>query len=132
MGKIESIIGFRCRPRNHYPRVNRKCQKRGLPSFRHYQLTRGLGFLGLHWRPMINYCSYLLLNKISESLYNLRYVKANSERHSEFSVWHVSVICKQLMSLLASCVSCLSPWARQNFPAPLRIEQTLEQTLSHR
>ena len=29
------------------------------------------------------------------------------------------------MSLLTSRVSCLSPWARHNFPAPLKIEQTL-------
>ena len=28
-------------------------------------------------------------------------------------------------SLLVFCVSCLCPWARQNFPAPLKIEQTL-------
>ena len=33
-----------------------------------------------------------------------------------------------LTSCLTSRVSCFSPWARQNFPAPLKIEQTL----SHR
>ena len=33
-----------------------------------------------------------------------------------------------MTSHLTSRVSCLSPWARQNFPAPLK----LEQTLSHR
>ena len=33
-----------------------------------------------------------------------------------------------LMSLLRLHVSCLNPWARQTFPAPLKIEQTL----SHR
>ena len=33
-----------------------------------------------------------------------------------------------LTSLLTSRVSCPSPWARQNFPAPLKIEQAL----SHR
>ena len=38
--------------------------KRGLPSFRHYPLTRGLGFLGLHRRPMHDHFSYLLSNKI--------------------------------------------------------------------
>ena len=32
---------------------------RSLPSFRHYPLTRGLGFLGLHRRP-IDYFSFLL------------------------------------------------------------------------
>ena len=34
------------------------------PSFRHYPLTRGLGFLDLHRRPMIDYFSYLSWNKI--------------------------------------------------------------------
>ena len=33
-----------------------------------------------------------------------------------------------LMSLLMSRVSCPSPWARQNFPTPLKIKQIL----SHR
>ena len=37
-------------------------------------------------------------------------------------------VCKQLMSLLVSSVSCLSPWARQYFPAPLKTEETM----SHR
>ena len=60
----ESIIGHRCRPRNPNPRVNGLCRKRGLPSFRHYPLTRGLGFLGLHRRPKIDYFSYLLLEKL--------------------------------------------------------------------
>ena len=40
----------------------------------------------------------------------------------------VKNVCKQLTSLLVSCMSCLSPWARHNFPALLKIEQTL----SHR
>ena len=35
-GCIESIIGFRCRPRNPDPRVNGYCRKRGSPSFRHF------------------------------------------------------------------------------------------------
>ena len=42
-----------------------------------------------------------------------------------FSLRRVSNVCKQLTSLLASCLSCLSPWARQNFPAPLKIEKKL-------
>ena len=46
--QIESIIGLRCRQRNRNLRINIYCRKRGLPSFRHYPLTRGLGFLGLH------------------------------------------------------------------------------------
>ena len=37
-------------------------------------------------------------------------------------------ICKQLMSHTVSHVNCLSVRARQNFPAP----QKVEQTLSHR
>ena len=45
-----------------------------------------------------------------------------------FSVRRVSVVCKQLTSILVSRVSCLSPWIKQNFPALLKIEQTL----SHR
>ena len=45
-------------------RGNGLCRKRGLPSFRHYPLARGLGFLGLLRRPMNDYISYLLLNKI--------------------------------------------------------------------
>ena len=36
-----------------------------LPSFRHYPLTQGLGFLSLHQRLMIDYFSSLLLNKIN-------------------------------------------------------------------
>ena len=28
-------------------------------SFRHYPLTRGLGLLGLLWRPMFDYFSYI-------------------------------------------------------------------------
>ena len=57
--KIESIIDFRCRQRNPNPRVNGQYRKRCLPRFRHYPLTRGLEFLGLHQRPMINYFFYL-------------------------------------------------------------------------
>ena len=30
-----------------------------------------------------------------------------------------------LTSILTSRVNCLSPWGRQNFPAPLKIEQIL-------
>ena len=47
-----------------------------------------------------------------------------------FVVAHVTSLLKFriLTSLLKSCVSCLSPWAKQNFPAPPNIEQTL----SHR
>ena len=43
-GQIESVIGLRCRQKNPSPRV----------YFRHYPLSRGLGFLSLHWRPIID------------------------------------------------------------------------------
>ena len=33
-----------------------------------------------------------------------------------------------VISHLTSCVSCLSPWAGQNFPGPLKIDQTLPQS----
>ena len=45
--------------RNPSPRVNGVCRKRGIPRFRHYPLTRGLGILGLHWGSMFDYFSYL-------------------------------------------------------------------------
>ena len=31
----------------------------GLPSVRHYPLTRGLRYLGLHHRPMLDYIKHL-------------------------------------------------------------------------
>ena len=49
----------------------------------------------------------------------------NVIRHFSLRREHV---CEQLISLSVSCFSYLSPWARQNFSAPLKIEQTL----SHR
>ena len=66
-----------------------------------HSFTLGLEYLGLHRRPMIDYFSYLLLNKIllhdivfPLSFYNLRCLTANSERHSEFfSSRRVSVVC---------------------------------------
>ena len=82
-----------------------------------------LGFLGLHRRPMIDYFSYILLNKIiliPDSFYNLRCMTAIAIR--SFSLRRAGVVCKQLTSHLASRVSCLSPWVRQNFQAPLKIE----------
>ena len=48
-----------------------------------------IGISRLHRRPMIDYFSYLLLNKIIlilQSFYNLRCMTANSERHTEFFV----------------------------------------------
>ena len=49
------------------------------PRFRHYSLTRGLGFLGLHRRPMIGYFSYLFLLifiRVLSVIYLKRYVTA--------------------------------------------------------
>ena len=42
-----------------------------------------------------------------------------------FVVRRVSDVCKQLTSLLVPRVSCLSLWASLNFPAVLKIEQTV-------
>ena len=43
-------------------------------------------------------------------------------------IWRFSLrrehVCEQLISLSVSCFSYLSPWARQNFSAPPKIEQT--------
>ena len=51
-----------------------------------------------------------------------------SERMSKILLRRISRVCKQLMSLFVSHVTYFNPWTRQNFPAPLKIEQTL----SHR
>ena len=54
-----------------------------LPRFRHCPLSRGLGFLGLHRRPMIDYfsnrknCNFY--NNISTISFDC--MAANSERH---------------------------------------------------
>ena len=53
---------------------------------------------------------------------------ANSKRHPEFFRHGVNNVCKQLKSRIVSRVSCLGPWGRQSFPAPLKVEQTV----SHR
>ena len=56
---------------------------------------------------MIDYFSYLLLNKIillPWYFYNLRCMAANSERHSAFFVKVRKDVCKQLTSLLVSRV----------------------------
>ena len=38
------------------PEGHGSCRKRGSPRFRHFLLTPGLGFLGLHRILMSNYC----------------------------------------------------------------------------
>ena len=60
-----------------------------MPETRYCPLTRGLGFLGLHWRPMIDYFSYLLLEKnlsFKKSIYSQCGMMANFENHSEFFI----------------------------------------------
>ena len=57
-----------------------------------------LCYLGLHRRAIIDYFSYLLLNKtvlFPHFFYNILRITVNSERHSEFSLRRVSVVCKQ-------------------------------------
>ena len=66
-------------------------------------------------------------NEVLKGIFAIN-VMAKSERHSEFFVRRGSNACKQLTSLIVPRVSCLRPWERQNFPEPLK----LEQTLSHR
>ena len=67
---------------------------------------------------MSDYFSYLFLNKtvLVPNFFTIYVVR----RQSEFSLRSVSVVYKERSSLLASRVSCLSLWARQNFPAPLK------------
>ena len=40
---------------NSQPEGERIMPETSLPSFRHYPLIRGLGFLGLHRRPMFDF-----------------------------------------------------------------------------
>ena len=46
--QIESNIGLRCIPRHLYPRFT---------EFPAFSVDPGLGFLDLHWVPIIAYCS---------------------------------------------------------------------------
>ena len=75
---------------------------------------------------MIDYSSHLLLkNHFKKNIYN--YV-VDDQLQTSFGVFRYGEkrkYCKQLKSFLTSRVSCLSPWTRQNFPAPLKVEQTL-------
>ena len=93
----------------------------------------GFPALSFHPRLWISrsafYFSYPLLekNEVLKGIFAIN-VMAKSERHSEFFVRRGSNACKQLTSLIVPRVSCLRPWERQNFPEPLK----LEQTLSHR
>ena len=97
-------------------------RKRGLPSFRHYLLTRGLGFLGLHRRPMFDFFSV----PMTFIRHFLHCTTHKDLFRTSFGVFRggakmTSLLkFKVLTSLLTSCVSCPSPWARQNCPAPLK------------
>ena len=53
--KIECNIGVPVQIKKSQP----SGQQRMPETFRHYPLTRGLGFLSLRWRPMFDYFSYL-------------------------------------------------------------------------
>ena len=105
---------------NSLPEGKRIMPERRSTEFLNYPLTRRLGFLGLHRRSMIDYFSYLLLNKIVLFLKVFRCMTATPNVIRSFSIRRVSVVCKQLASLSSSRANCLSPWARQNFPAPLK------------
>ena len=103
-------------------------------------LTRGLRFFALHWRPMIDYIIFLtydikicylslVISFIFDILRHITTFLPNAIRC--FSWWckMMSLIkFRVLTSFLTLRVSCLSLWSRQNFLAPLKIEQTL----SHR
>ena len=59
----------------------------------------------------------------------LHCIKAFVELHLVFFCGGAKVTSLMKLSVLTSlftlCVRCLSPWARQNFPAPLKTKQTL-------
>ena len=88
------------------------------PRFRHYPLILGLGFLGLHRRPMFYYYFFKLLFIICNFFYFWQFMSHDHLR-ALFDVFHggVTPILKfrVLTPLLTSRLSCLSPWARQNF-----------------
>ena len=96
---------------------------------------KGLEFLGMHWRPIIDYCFLNIIGKswfynndsliFFEFLQLTWYWRPNSECHSEFLLWYVNGVCKQLTLHFTSCVSCFGQWARQINRAPLKKVQTL-------
>ena len=45
---------LRCRRRNSNHQVNGLCGILGKPRFRHYLFIPALGFLGRHWRQMLD------------------------------------------------------------------------------
>ena len=59
----------------------------------------------------------------------------NGLLRTSFSVFFCGSACdvtseiKNFDVILTARVSCLSPWARQNFQTPLKLEQTLSHTL---
>ena len=106
-------------------------------EFRHYPLTRGLGFLGLHRRPMFDYCLIIFLSYDIKNCYLLSVISVivfftffvayqpftnviRCFRSGENVTSFLKIV---LTSFLTSLVSCLSP-----FSSTAKIEQTL----SHR
>ena len=70
-------------------------ETRFLPRFRHYLLARGLEFLTLRWGPIIDYFSYLFLEK-NRSFNNISIIYLNSfpltlydgQLRTSFGVFH--------------------------------------------
>ena len=81
-------------------------------------VTDEIIFLTYYWKT----------RRIWKNIYNKVVWRPTPNVILRFSLLCVKNACMQMTSLLVSHVSCLSPWARQNFPAPLKIEQTM----SHR
>ena len=85
--QTENIIGLRFGCRNYNPREKGYYRKRGLSSLRQYLLTRGLGFLGLHGRPMFGLfflqitLKSLFIIRSFFFFYILRRITTFSERH---------------------------------------------------
>ena len=67
----------------------------------------------------------------SEDFLPIIKVTPNPNVIQSFSLRRESNICKQSTSLLVSRVSCLSPGARENFPAPLKIGQMVSRRLEN-
>ena len=112
------------------PEGKRMMPETRFTEFRHYPLVQRLGFLDLHRGMIFVFLIYYWIKlycffDIFCSIYDVWRPTLNVIW--SFSLRRVSVVCKQLTSLLhvASRVSYLSSWTRQNFPSPLKSEQTL-------
>ena len=92
-----------------------------IASFRHYLLTKELGFPGLHRRPIIDKFSCLLLenrillNKIFYlCLLFLKLTLYDPNVLRKFSLWHASDVCKELASFLC-LVGAISAYRKIEF-----------------